>query len=136
MPKIPGRPTRAGGAVRERGRYDLLALETTTLSWRSRDSGNRQKQLEKRLVDLAHKKAPQRLADLLVQLGQSYGVRDARGTLLRIQLSQSALGNLQRLSREIVNHAVSDLRRRGVIDFSRTGLGRSSPRGRHRPPRR
>ncbi len=80
--------------------------------------GSRQKKLEKRLVDVAHKNAPRRLAELLVQLSQSYGVRDARGTLLRIKLSQSALGNLLGVSREIVNHAVSDLRRRGVIDVA------------------
>jgi CRP-like cAMP-binding protein len=57
-----------------------------------------------------------RLADLLVELTGSYGIRDARGTLLRIKLSQSALGSLLGVSREIVNHAVSDLRRRGIID--------------------
>ncbi len=78
--------------------------------------GSRQRRLEKRLVDVAHKNAPRRLAELLVELSQSYGVRDARGTLLRIKLSQSALGNLLGVSREIVNHAVSDLRRKGVID--------------------
>ncbi len=78
--------------------------------------GSRQKKLEKRLVDVAHKNAPRRLAELLVELSQSYGVRDARGTLLRIKLSQSALGNLLGVSREIVNHAISDLRRGAVID--------------------
>ncbi len=80
--------------------------------------GSRQKRLEKRLVDAAHKNAPRRLAELLVQLSRIYGVRDARGTLLRIKLSQSALGNLLGVSREIVNHAVSDLRRLGVIDVA------------------
>ncbi len=78
--------------------------------------GSRQRKLEKRLVDAAHKNAPRRLAELFLELAQSYGVRDARGTLLRIKLSQSALGSLLGVSREIVNHAVSDLRRRGVID--------------------
>jgi len=80
--------------------------------------GRRQNKLERRLVDVAHKSAPRRLAELLVQLSQSYGVRDARGTLLRIKLSQSALGNLLGVSREIVNHAISDLRRQGVIDVA------------------
>ncbi len=80
--------------------------------------GSRQKKLEKRLVDAAHKSTPRRLAELLVQLSQSYGVRDVRGTLLRIKLSQSALGNLLGVSREIINHALSDLRRRGVIDVA------------------
>ncbi len=77
--------------------------------------GRRQKKLEKRLMDVVYKNAPQRLADLLLELSQNYGVRDSRGILLRIKLSQSALGNLLGVSREIVNHTFSGLRRRGVI---------------------
>jgi CRP/FNR family transcriptional regulator len=80
--------------------------------------GHRQKQLEKRLMDVVYKNAPQRLADLLLQLSEHYGVRDSRGILLRIKLSQSALGNLLGVSREIVNHTFSGLRRRGVIEFA------------------
>lgn len=77
--------------------------------------GRRQKKLEKRLMDVVYKNAPQRLADLLLELSQNYGVPDRRGILLRIKLSQSALGNLLGVSREIVNHTFSSLRRRGVI---------------------
>ena len=77
--------------------------------------GRRQQQLEKRLMDVVYKNAPQRLADLLLELSQNYGVRDSRGILLRIKLSQSALGNLLGVSREIVNHTFSGLKRRGVI---------------------
>ena len=77
--------------------------------------GRRQKKLEKRLMDVVYKNAPQRLADLLLELSQNYGVPDSRGILLRIKLSQSALGNLLGVSREIVNHTFSGLRRRGVI---------------------
>lgn len=80
--------------------------------------GRRQLQLEKRLMDVVYKNAPQRLADLLLELSQDYGVRDSRGILLRIKLSQSALGNLLGVSREIVNHTFSGLRRRGVIDVT------------------
>jgi len=80
--------------------------------------GRRHQRLEKRLMDVVYKNAPQRLADLLLQLSQNYGVRDSRGILLRIKLSQSALGNLLGVSREIVNHTFSGLRRRGVIDVT------------------
>jgi len=96
----------------------FLAQKPASLMRFAEMLGNRQKKLEKRLVDVAHKNAPRRLAELLVQLSQSYGVRDGRGTLLRIKLSQSALGNLLGVSREIVNHAVSDLRRRRVINVA------------------
>jgi CRP-like cAMP-binding protein len=80
--------------------------------------GSRQRKLEQRLLDVVTKNAQKRLADLLLQLGESYGVQDARGILLRIKLSQSALGNLLGVSREIVNHTFSDLRRRGVIEIA------------------
>ena len=81
----------------------------------TKSMGHRQQQLEKRLMDVVYKNAPQRLADLLLELSQNYGVRDSRGILLRIKLSQSALGNLLGVSREIVNHTFSELKRRGVI---------------------
>ena len=80
--------------------------------------GRRHQRLEKRLMDVVYKNAPQRLADLLLELSENYGVRDSRGILLRIKLSQSALGNLLGVSREIVNHTFSGLRRRGVIDVA------------------
>ena len=41
-----------------------------------------------------HKNTLQLLADLLLQLSESYGLRGSRGILLRIEMSQSALGNL------------------------------------------
>lgn len=93
-------------------RTPALALEL------ARTLGRRQRQLERRLLDVVYKNAPQRLADLLLQLSESYGVRDARGILLRIKLSQSALGNLLGVSREIVNHTFSELKRRGVIELA------------------
>jgi CRP/FNR family transcriptional regulator len=49
--------------------------------------GRRSRKLERRLLDVAHKNAPRRLAELLVELSGSYGVRDARGTLVRIKLT-------------------------------------------------
>jgi len=93
----------------------VLRREPSLLMALTRIMGRRQKELEKRLMDVVYKNAPQRLADLLLQLSQSYGVRDQRGILLRIKLSQSALGNLLGVSREIVNHTFSGLKRRGVI---------------------
>ena len=96
----------------------MLARRPKFLMGLTRLMGQRQRKLEKRLMDVVYKNAPQRLADLLLELSENYGVRDSRGILLRIKLSQSALGNLLGVSREIVNHTFSGLRRRGVIDVS------------------
>jgi CRP/FNR family cyclic AMP-dependent transcriptional regulator len=94
-----------------RRRPELLMKLAQFMGWR-------QKHLEKRLMDVLYKNAPQRLAELLLELSEHYGVREARGILLRIKLSQSALGNLLGVSREIVNHTFSGLRRRGVIEIA------------------
>lgn len=96
----------------------LLARKPDLLMKLTQLMGERQKTLEKRLMDVVYKNAPARLADLLLQLSRDYGVRDSRGILLRIKLSQSALGNLLGVSREIVNHTFSGLRRKGVIEVS------------------
>ncbi len=92
-----------------------LTRKPSLLMKLTQSMGRQQQRLEKRLIDVVYKNAPQRLADLLLELSRDYGVRDSRGILLRIKLSQSALGNLLGVSREIVNHTFSGLRRRGVI---------------------
>ena len=96
----------------------FVARNPTVLMRLAQCLGSRQRRLEKRLVELMHKNVLRRLSGLLIQLSHSYGVRDARGTLLQIRLSQSTLGNLLGVSRESVNQAVSDLRRRGIIEVS------------------
>lgn len=79
--------------------------------------GLRWKRIENRLEDLVFKDIPGRLAVLLLQLAQDYGILDKRGVLLRIKLSQRELANLIGASREMVNHALSEFRRKRLIDF-------------------
>ena len=79
--------------------------------------GLKRKRIESRLEDLVFKDIPGRLAALLLQLARDYGVLDRRGILLRIKLSQRELANLIGASREVVNHALSDFRRKRLIDF-------------------
>ncbi len=101
--------------ISARGFRRALERDAALLMKLTQYIGRRQTLLETRLMDMVYKNAPQRLAELLIQLSESYGVRDSRGILLRIKLSQSALGNLLGVSREIVNHTFSGLRRSGVI---------------------
>ena len=96
----------------------FVARNPTVLMRLAQCLGSRQRRLEKSLVDLMHKNVLRRLSGLLIQLSHSYGVRDARGTLLQIKLSQSTLGNLLGVSRESVNQAASELRRRGLVGVS------------------
>jgi CRP-like cAMP-binding protein len=78
-------------------------------------TARRQRLLERRLVGVAYKKAPQRLADLLLQLGETHGIRDARGILLPMKIPQSVLGSFIGMSRETVNLTLSELKRSGLI---------------------
>ncbi len=79
--------------------------------------GLRRKEIESRLEDLVFKDVPGRLATLLLQLARDYGIPDSRGILLRIKLSQREIANLIGASREMVNHTLTDFRRRGFIGF-------------------
>lgn len=79
--------------------------------------GLKRKRIESRLEDLVFKDVPGRLAALLLQLARDYGVLDRRGVLLRIKLSQRELANLIGASREVVNQALSEFRRKRLIDF-------------------
>ncbi|MBI3989202.1 MAG: Crp/Fnr family transcriptional regulator [candidate division NC10 bacterium] len=79
--------------------------------------GLRRKKIESRLEDLVFKDVPGRLATLLLQLARDYGVPDSRGILLRIKLSQREIANLIGASREMVNHTLTEFRRRGFIDL-------------------
>lgn len=76
----------------------------------------RRQKIERRLVATAFHKVRGRLASLLLQLCQDYGVRGIDGISLRIDLRHQEMANLIGVSREIVSHTLSDFRREGLID--------------------
>lgn len=75
----------------------------------------RRKRMERRLVALALQKVRGRVASLLLQLCQDYGVPGIEGVSLGIDLRHQEIANLIGASREIVTHTLSDFRREGVI---------------------
>ncbi len=75
----------------------------------------RYRRLEDRLVEVAFQSVATRLAHLLLQLSQDYGILDSRGILVPMKLSQATLGSLIGVSREAVNIALSRLREKGLI---------------------
>jgi CRP/FNR family transcriptional regulator len=77
--------------------------------------GFRLKTLRNRVENLLYKGAPARLAATLLDLARDHGVPDAQGTLLPLKLSQQDLANLIGVTRESVNLALSDFRKRGLI---------------------
>ena len=68
-----------------------------------------------RVEHLLFKDASQRLAATLLELAHEHGVSDSQGLLIPLKISQQDLANLIGVTRESVNLALSDLRRRGPV---------------------
>lgn len=94
----------------------LVARDPRAASVLMKLLARQKRNLERRLLEVVHKNAPERLAGLLLDLAKRYGVPDARGTMIRVKLSQTTLGNWLGVSREIVNHTFSRLKARGIIE--------------------
>jgi CRP/FNR family transcriptional regulator len=77
--------------------------------------GLRLKTFRTRVEHLLFKGAPQRLAATLLELAREHGIADAQGVLVPLRLSQQDLANLIGVTRESVNLALSDFRRRGLV---------------------
>jgi CRP/FNR family transcriptional regulator len=77
--------------------------------------GLRLKTFRTRVEHLLFKGASQRLASTLLELAHEHGVSDAQGILVPLRLSQQDLANLIGVTRESVNMALSDFRRRGLV---------------------
>ncbi len=84
--------------------------------------GFRLRTFRTRLETLLFKGAPARLAHTLLELARDHGIRDAQGILLPLRLSQQDLANLIGVTRESVNLALSDFRRRGLVEMDRRAL--------------
>lgn len=77
--------------------------------------GQRLHTLCERVERLLFKGASGRLARTLLDLAQRHGVADEDGVTLALGLSQGDLAKLIGVSRESVNAALADLRRRGLV---------------------
>lgn len=77
--------------------------------------GLRLKTFRTRVEHLLFKGASQRLASTLLELAREHGIADAQGTLVPLRLSQQDLANLIGVTRESVNLALSDFRKRGLV---------------------
>jgi CRP/FNR family transcriptional regulator, cyclic AMP receptor protein len=89
--------------------YPDLAFRVTKLV------GFRLKTFRSRVEKLLFKGAPARLAATLLDLARDHGVPDAQGILLPLKLSQQDLASLIGVTRESVNLALSDFRKKGLV---------------------
>lgn len=84
--------------------------------------GFRLKTFRNRVESFLFKGAAARLAQTLLDLAQDHGIRDSRGVLLPLRLSQQDLASLIGVTRESVNVTLSDFRKRGVVELDRRSI--------------
>lgn len=107
-------------------RYPDMAFKITKLL------GLRLRTFRTRVETLLFKGASARLAQTLLELAEEHGVRDAKGILLPLRLSQTDLANLIGVTRESVNLALADFRRQGLLEMQGRTLRLLDPAGLHR----
>jgi CRP-like cAMP-binding protein len=88
-----------------------LAMHVTKLI------GLRRRKIENQLENLVFRNAPSRLAILLMSLADKHGVRDSRGIILNVKLSQQELANLIGTARETTSALLNEFKRLGMIDI-------------------
>lgn len=74
---------------------------------------------ERELEAMAYQRVDQRLARRLLDLGQRFGVKTQRGTLIEARLTQQELAEMVGTTRETLTHTLTDLRKRGLLDMAR-----------------
>jgi CRP-like cAMP-binding protein len=74
---------------------------------------------ERELEAMAYHRVDQRLARRLLDLGQRFGVKTERGTLIQARLTQQELAEMIGTTRETLAHTLGDFRRSGLIDTER-----------------
>jgi CRP-like cAMP-binding protein len=75
----------------------------------------RRHDFENKLEALVFRDVSSKLADLLLKLGEEYGVDDSRGTLLSLKITHQELANLIGSTRETVSLTLSQFKRRKLI---------------------
>lgn len=91
-------------------RYPLIGVNVI------RHLSRRLQAAERELEAMAYQRVDQRLARRLLDLGQRFGVRTERGTLIEARLTQQELAEMIGTTRETLAHTLADLRRRGLLD--------------------
>jgi len=100
----------------ERGDYERLIQHHATLGYRmTRLLAKRRLELENKLETLVFRDVTSKLAELLLQLAEEYGVDDARGTLVALKITHQELANLIGSTRETVSLTLSQFKKKNLI---------------------
>ncbi|MEQ1565015.1 MAG: Crp/Fnr family transcriptional regulator [Myxococcota bacterium] len=78
-------------------------------------SAERSRRMEDKLISAVYRSAPARMARVVLELGQRFGVRDSRGVIVNVRLTHRELAALAGASRETASNTLSDWRRSGLV---------------------
>lgn len=76
----------------------------------------RRVRLDGRLASVAYLTARARVANVLLELAESFGVHDSRGTIVNVRLTHREMAALIGATRETVSFAILAFRRTGLIE--------------------
>lgn len=100
----------------ERGEFERLLGTHAVLGQRLvKILAARRRDVENKIENLIFKDVNSKLAELLLRLGNEYGVDDARGTLLALKITHQEMANLIGSTRETVSLALAHFKKRGLI---------------------
>ena len=98
--------------------FEILLRKKPELAMRvTKLIGVRRREIENQLENLVFRSASSRLALLLMSLGERHGIRDSRGIILNVKLSQQELANLIGTARETTSALLNEFKRLGIIDI-------------------
>jgi len=99
----------------ERGDFERLIQTQPLLGLRlARLLTQRRRDIENKIENLVFKDVNSKLAELLIRLGNEFGVDDARGTLVALKITHQEMANLIGSTRETVSLTLSQLKRKGL----------------------
>jgi CRP/FNR family transcriptional regulator, cyclic AMP receptor protein len=100
----------------ERTDFEKLVQTHSQLGFQlTRLLAGRRRDLENKLETLVFRDVTSKLAELLLQLAQEYGVEDSRGTLVALKITHQELANLIGSTRETVSLTLSQFKKKRYI---------------------
>lgn len=100
----------------ERGEIEQLLKSHAMLGYEMiRLLARRRLDLENKLETLVFRDVTSKLAELLLRLGDEYGVEDSRGILVALKITHQELANLIGSTRETVSLTLSQFKKKSLI---------------------
>lgn len=91
--------------------------------------GFRRHVIESRLENLVFRSIPQRLAFLLLELGQQFGENNSPALKINIPLTHQDIANLVGAARQTVTETLLDFKSQGLIEMVGKGIMLKNPQG-------